>query len=68
MKQSKHCFVKDTKMNYNYILSWNKIFNPFMTEAVMTEKPVHWFAEQINELVSICMKELRKNVFMKGAK
>ena len=27
--------------------------NFFMTEAVIIQKPVHWFAEQINELVSI---------------
>ena len=28
-------------------------FNPFMTEAVIVYKPVHWFAEPINGLVSI---------------
>ena len=28
-------------------------FNSFMTGAVIIQKPVHWFAEQINELVSI---------------
>ena len=28
-------------------------FNPFMMEAVIIQKPVHWFAEQINGLVPI---------------
>ena len=31
----------------------NYLLNFFMTEAVIIQKPVHWFAEQINGLVSI---------------
>ena len=30
-----------------------QLFNPFMTEADIIEKPVHRFAPQINGLVSI---------------
>ena len=33
--------------------AWRFSVNPFMTEAVIIKKPVHWFAEQINVLVSI---------------
>ena len=29
------------------------VFNPFLTEAVIIYKPVHWFAEQINGVASI---------------
>ena len=34
----------------HFVLNW---FNPFMTEAVIIWKLIHWFAKQINGLVSI---------------
>ena len=35
-----------------YHLKWGEGINSFMTEAVIIQKPVHWFAEQINGLIS----------------
>ena len=32
---------------------FKSFFNSFMTEALIIQKPVHWFMEQINVLVSI---------------
>ena len=33
-------------------MTQSKRINSFMTEAVIIQKPVHWFAEQINGLIS----------------
>ena len=35
------------------VLNWSGVLNSFMTEAVIIYKPVHWFARQINGLVSV---------------
>ena len=40
----------------NFDQIWT-FFNPFMTEAVIIEKPVHWFALQIPLHYSPCTQK-----------
>ena len=51
--------IRETSFYASYLVqvirhsgTW-RAFNSFMTEAVIIEKPVHWFAPQINGLVSV---------------
>ena len=52
IKVEKLIFDIMTKL-FQQIMSILIQFNSFMTEVVIIQKPVHWFAEQINGLVSI---------------
>ena len=58
-KQPYYCyFIKISKQftpnsNNEAILKNTKSLNSFMTEVSVIQKPVHWFTEQINGLVSM---------------
>ena len=43
------CYIPDSCFPVNFAV----FFNSFVTEVPVIQKPVHWFAEQINGLVSI---------------
>ena len=48
-----YSFCENTLILENYKPLFLNLVNSFMTEVPIIKKPVHWFARQINGLVSI---------------